>query len=73
MKQGQAQTSKVGSTKVEPRSTAVSPMKAGMPGIAKVFVGGRGMVEQSANRTLGTKAPMSKSEVHYCGSQGKHK
>lgn len=72
MKQGQAQSSKMGSTKQEPRSSAVSPMKAGMPGVAKVFVGQRNGVEQSANSTLGSSAPPMKSTSHKSGSQGRH-
>lgn len=66
MKQGQATTSIVGSTKVEPRSHAVNVETVSEIGIhqvpsSKVLYEGRGL-----------EAPMAGTTTHEHGSQGKH-
>ena len=68
MKQGQAQTSRVGSTKVEPKSSAINPAAVADIGIQQVrtrsipFSTGPGLT-----------APMAGIDTHPSGSQGKHK
>lgn len=67
MMQGRANSSKVGSTKVEPTSQKVNPGGVSEIGahVAKnptpVFEG------------RGVKAPSGSMSIHHCGSQGKHK
>jgi hypothetical protein len=68
MKQGQAQTSRMGSTKVEPSAKAVNIEHVAEMGIHQVRHTSVPMYEGR-----GLEAPMAGSEVHHCGSQGKHK
>lgn len=67
MKQGQAKTSIVGSTKVEPVSRAVNPAYVAELGIDESRVRSIPMYEGR-----GLKAPMVSETSHKCGSQGKH-
>ncbi|MBZ5616235.1 MAG: hypothetical protein LAO23_19680 [Acidobacteriia bacterium] len=75
MKQGRASTSNVGSTKVEPRSHAVSPVytntlgahygthvtdQGRVPGLSQPMYEGRGL-----------NAPMVSQTTHKAGSQGR--
>jgi len=68
MKQGQATHSGSGSTKIEPRSHAVSPEAVAEIGLQVVrhttvpIYEGRGL-----------EAPMAGTTIHHCGSQGKHR
>lgn len=68
MKQGQASTSHIGSTKVEPRSRAVNPAAAAEEGIIEHRHTSLPLYEGR-----GLEAPMRGSTIHHCGSQGKHK
>lgn len=68
MKQGQAQTSRMGATKVEPRSQAVNPEAVSEIGQQVVRTHSIPMYEGR-----GLEAPMVGTTVHHCGSQGKHK
>lgn len=67
MKQGQATTSRVGSTKQEPRSQAVNPGAASSIGLQEVRTRSEPLYEGR-----GLKAPMVGTSIHKCGSQGKH-
>ena len=69
MKQGQASNSGPGERKREPISHAVNPGAVSELGN---HVGTRRAVE-TLYRGHGYKAPMSGSQVHPSGSQGKHK
>lgn len=68
MKQGQASTSIVGSTKVEPMSKAVNVAAVSELGI-----------HESRHTSIplyegrGLEAPMVGTDIHECGSQGRHK
>lgn len=67
MKQGQASSSHVGSTKVEPQSRAVN-----VDAVAEIGLQQHGTsVPLYAGR--GLKAPMVGETSHPTGSQGKHK
>lgn len=68
MKQGTASTSKMGSTKIEPRSQAVNPAAVADIGIHNVRTKSIPMYEGR-----GLKAPMVGTTTHHCGSQGRHK
>jgi hypothetical protein len=68
MKQGQATTSIMGSTKVEPKSKAVNVSYVAECGIHGIRYGSIPMYEGR-----GLEAPMAGSETHPRGSQGKHK
>lgn len=68
MKQGQASTSSMGSTKREPIAHAVSPAAVSEIGIHQV----RG-TSLPLYEGRGLEAPMVGTTVHECGSQGKHK
>lgn len=68
MKQGQASSSKMGSTKVEPSSMAVNPAAVAELGVHQVRTTSLPMYEGR-----GLEAPMAGTETHHCGSQGKHK
>lgn len=68
MKQGMAQSSKMGSTKVEPKSMAVNPVAVADIGIQQVRTRSVPMYEGR-----GLEAPMVGTTIHECGSQGKHK
>jgi hypothetical protein len=67
MKQGRAQTSIVGSTKVEPKSQGVNPACVAEIGIQTVRTTSIPMYEGR-----GLEAPMVSETTHKCGSQGKH-
>ena len=69
MKQGRASSSGPGEQKREPISKAVNP--AGVAQLGE-HVGTRRAVE-TLYQGHGYKAPSSGSQVHHCGSQGKHK
>lgn len=71
MKQGRASSSKMGSTKVEPRSHAVNVESASDIGLQERFIGRAQSRPLYAGR--GLSAPMAKSTSHLSGSQGKHK
>lgn len=76
MKQGQAQTSKMGSTKVEPTSHAVSTAYAAGMGIMKgnhSDMGTTRVVKVPMYEGRGLKAPMAGVTSHKAGSQGNHK
>ena len=68
MKQGQASTSVLGSTKVEPKAHAVNPGAVSEMGMQVIrhsqipIYEGRGL-----------EAPMAGCESHAAGSQGRHK
>lgn len=66
MKQGQAQTSRMGSTKVEPKSKAVSEVAIADMGLAHI----RGNTTQ-LYKGRGLEAPMVGTTIHKSGSQGK--
>lgn len=66
MKQGQASSSKMGSTKTEPVSHAVDPCAAAGIGIA-TFRGTSSTVYSGR----GLEAPMVSQTTHKSGSQGK--
>lgn len=68
MKQGQATTSRMGSTKVEPQSKAVNLEYVAECGIHQVRATSVPMYEGR-----GLEAPMVGTEIHHSGSQGKHK
>jgi len=68
MKQGEAQTSRIGSTKVEPTSQAVNPGAVSEIGIHQVNYKRVPMYEGR-----GLEAPMVSTTIHHSGSQGKHK
>ncbi len=68
MKQGTAQTSKMGSTKVEPTSRGVNIEYVADCGIQHVRATSIPMYEGR-----GLEAPMAGSETHKSGSQGRHK
>lgn len=77
MKQGQANSSRMGSTKREPSSQAVNPA---YPGQLGAHFGNHadegdtprtGAVQMYEGR--GLEAPMVGETIHPCGSQGKHK
>lgn len=67
MKQGTATHSGSGATKVEPKSNAVSPGYTDQLGQSVQFK----KVPMYEGR--GLEAPMKGTEIHHCGSQGKHK
>lgn len=67
MKQGQASTSKMGSTKVEPVSKAVSEEYVSQLGLQYVNYNGVPMYEGR-----GLKAPMVSQTTSNKGSQGKY-
>jgi hypothetical protein len=68
MKQGQASTSTVGSTKREPISNAVNPAAAAEIGVHEVRATSLPLYEGR-----GLEAPMQGTTIHHCGSQGRHK
>lgn len=67
MKQGQATTSIMGSTKVEPTAKAVNVAYVAECGIHQIRYNAIPMYEGR-----GLEAPMAGSETHHCGSQGKY-
>jgi hypothetical protein len=67
MKQGQASSSGMGSTKVEPKPKAISPEAVANIGRQQVSYKKFPMYEGR-----GLKAPMVGTESHPCGSQGRH-
>lgn len=67
MKQGQASSSKMGSTKVEPTSRAVSPGAVSRMGIHPSPAKPEPLYEGR-----GLKAPMVSTATHKGGSQGKY-
>lgn len=67
MKQGRASSSRMGSTKTEPRSQAVNPGAAASIGIQEVRTKSEPLYEGR-----GLKAPMVGQTNHKAGSQGKH-
>jgi hypothetical protein len=67
MKQGQASSSGMGATKVEPRPRAVCPEAVANIGLQQITYKKIPMYEGR-----GLKAPMAGEEVHHCGSQGRH-
>ena len=67
MKQGQAQTSIVGSTKIEPRSQAVNVRTVSEIGIHQV------PSSQVLYEGRGLEAPMVGTTHYEHGSQGKHR
>lgn len=68
MKQGQASSSKMGSTKVEPKSRGINPEAVANIGIIELRTKPIQMYEGR-----GIEAPMVKTTTYNCGSQGKHK
>lgn len=66
MKQGQANSSKMASTKVEPKPHAVNPESVDQLGQALYYK------KYPLYEGRGLKAPMVGEETHHCGSQGKH-
>lgn len=68
MKQGQASSSKSGSTKVEPRSRGVNPGAVSDIGIVELRTK---PVQMYVGR--GIEAPKSKDTTYECGSQGRYK
>ena len=68
MKQGQASTSTMGSTKVEPKSHAVN-----VPYVAECGIQTVRAVQVPMYEGRGLEAPMVGSETHKSGSQGRHK
>lgn len=77
MKQGQATHSGVGSTKVEPRSRAISPGATADIGVKKGnHVSDGGHTVRHVSRPLyegrGLEAPHAGTTVHRKGSQGQH-
>lgn len=75
MKQGQASSSKGGSTKVEPRSSAISPGAVSHLGIMKGNHYDGGTVNVPAQPLVqgrGLKAPMVGVTTHKGGSQGSY-
>lgn len=68
MKQGQAQSSGMGSTKREPTSNAVSPAAVSEIGIHQSRT-----VSQPLYVGRGIEAPQAATTVHESGSQGRHK
>jgi len=76
MMQGRASSSKMGSTKVEPRSHAVSPAAVADMGISKgnhAETGDMPFTSRPVYIGRGLSAPMAACTIHHCGSQGKHK
>ena len=67
MKQGQASHSGMASTKVEPKPRAVNPEAVAHIGLQKVHYTKIPLYEGR-----GLKAPMTVTQQHHCGSQGKH-
>lgn len=77
MKQGKATTSKMGSTKTEPRSHAVPPAYAAGIGVKQgnhAADGGHTIRHTSVPmyEGRGLQAPMTNVTSHKSGSQGKH-
>lgn len=70
MKQGKATTSTMGSTKQEPISRAVNPEAVAEMGAKETRIGRASSVPLYEGR--GLKAPMSGTQTHQRGSQGKH-
>ena len=68
MKQGQASHSSVASTKVEPKSQAVSPGAVARMGIEP----GPFTTSKKLYEGRGLQAPMVGCQEHKAGSQGKH-
>lgn len=68
MKQGQAQSSKMGSTKVEPIPHAVNVAAVAEEGIQVLRHTSLPLYEGR-----GLEAPMVGTTIHHCGSQGRHK
>lgn len=68
MKQGQASSSKAGSTKSEPMSRGVNPAAVAEMGIHEVRTRPIQMYEGR-----GLEAPKAKCTIHESGSQGRHK
>lgn len=68
MKQGNASSSKVGSTKVEPTSKAVSPAATANIGIQQRYA----KMPPNLYEGRGLQAPMVSCKSHKCGSQGRH-
>jgi len=77
MKQGRADHSGMGSTKIEPRSTAVNPHYPGQLGEHMGNHADRGDTPRTGAVPMtegrGLKAPMIGSTTHHSGSQGKYK
>lgn len=72
MKQGQAQTSRMGSTKVEPKSHAVSPAYAAGLGVMKgnhADCGTVNVTKVPMYEGRGLEAPMVSTTIHRKGSQ----
>lgn len=67
MKQGQASSSKMASTKVEPKSKAVNPAYVSELGVHQVRTKSISLYEGR-----GLKAPMAGECTHKGGSQGKY-
>lgn len=68
MKQGQATTSRMGSTKTEPVSHAVNPGAVADLGNKQRYAPGNGPIPLYSGR--GLKAPMVGTTTHKAGSQG---
>lgn len=68
MKQGQASSSKAGSTKTEPRSRGINP--AAVADIGNIELRTK-PIQMYEGREL--EAPKAKCTVHECGSQGRYK
>jgi hypothetical protein len=68
MKQGQASSSGMGSTKREPIAHAVNPAAVSEIGVHQVRATSLPLYEGR-----GLEAPMQATTVHESGSQGKHK
>jgi len=68
VKQGQATTSSVASTKREPIAHAVNPAAVAEIGIHEARVTSLPLYEGR-----GLEAPMQGTTIHHCGSQGKHR
>lgn len=77
MKQGRADHSNMGSTKTEPRSTAINPHYPGQLGEMMGNHADMGDTSRTGAVPMyegrGLHAPMEKCTVHHSGSQGKHK
>jgi hypothetical protein len=69
MKQGQAKTSLIGSTKTEPMSRAVNPRAVENIGTQHVYTTPKPPMYEGR----GIEAPMVGQTNHHKGSQGKHK
>lgn len=68
MEQGRATTSRMGSTKVEPSSNAVS-----VPAVSEIGIHQVRHTSLPLYTGRGLEAPMVGTDIHETGSQGKHK